>query len=235
MSFPLALTPQNNDAFFREVDENLRQDQMVGAARRWAPYVGGLVLLLLAALAAFLFWRNHRAQQAGLASEALNPSLARLESNLPLPDPAAIQTLADGSNKAYSAAARFALADAAVAKGDSAGAANILLALSGDSATPQPQRDFALIRATMLQYDKLPPNQVIDRLKGLAVQGNAWFPSAGEMTALAWLKRNRKDKAGPLFAAVAADPYTPGSIRGRAAQMATNLGQIVAPRASMPN
>jgi hypothetical protein len=228
----LALTPQNNDAFFREVDDNLRQDQMIGAARRWGPIIAGVILLLLVLLAGFLFWRDRQARQAGLASEALNPALARLESNLPPPDPAAIQKLAEGSNKAYSTAARFALADSATAKGDTAAAARMLLGVAGDSAVPQPQRDLALIRATLLQYDGLAPNQTIDRLKGLAIQGNPWFASAGELTALAWLKLNRKDKAGPLFAAIANDPSTPGSIRGRAAQMATNLGQTVAPRAA---
>src|SRR5689334_30499 len=68
----LALTPTDTEAFRREVDENLRRDQMAGLAKKWGTVIGALVIVLLIALAAFLWWRNHQAKQAGLASEALS-------------------------------------------------------------------------------------------------------------------------------------------------------------------
>lgn len=227
----MALTPQNSDAFLREVDDNLRQDRMVGAARRWGPIAGGVVLLLLALLAAVLFWRNHQVAQAGIAGETLSPALAALDAGRPITDQAALTRLAQDRVPAYQAAARFALAANVQAKGDPVAAAATLNAIATDSAIPQPERDLALIRAVSLQFDSLPPAQVIDRLKGLAISGTPWFPSAGELTALAWLKLGRKDKAGPLFGAIARDPNVPVSMRGRVAGMATNLGQTVAPAA----
>lgn len=62
----LALTPTENEAFLREVDENLRRDQMTGLAKKWGMVIGALVIVLLIALAAFLWWRNHHAEQAGV-------------------------------------------------------------------------------------------------------------------------------------------------------------------------
>ena len=44
--------------------------------------------------------------------------------------------------------------------------------------------DAALVRMTAIELDTLPPQAVVDRLKGLAVAGNPWFGSAGELTAI---------------------------------------------------
>ena len=90
-----------------------------------------------------------------------------------------------------------------------------------------------MIRATTMQFDTLPPAQVVARLKPLAVPGGAWFGSAGELTAAAHLKMNRRDLAAPLLALIAQDVNVPPTIRGRAASMATALGQSVAPNASV--
>jgi hypothetical protein len=76
------------------------------------------------------------------------------------------------------------------------------------------------------------PADVIARLDGLATPGNAWFGSAGELTAMAMLKLGRKDEAGRLFAAIAADANVPNTIRSRAVQIAGTLG--VDASASLP-
>ena len=61
---------------------------------------------------------------------------------------------------------------------------------------------------------------MVDRLKPLAVPGNPWFGSAGEMVAISYLNMNKSDLAGPLFAQLAKDETVPPTIRSRALQMA---------------
>jgi len=70
----------------------------------------------------------------------------------------------------------------------------------------------------------LPPQQIIDRLKPLATPGNPWFGSAGEMVGMAYLKQNKRNLAGPLFAAIAKDEDVPQTLRSRARQLAGLLG-----------
>ncbi len=89
---------------------------------------------------------------------------------------------------------------------------------------PGPLRDLALIRQTSLEFDSLKPQQVVDRLKPLAVEGAPWFGSAGELVAVAYMKMGKNDLAGPMFAAMAKDENVPQSIRSRARQMAGLLG-----------
>ena len=66
-------------------------------------------------------------------------------------------------------------------------------------------------------------------LKPLAVAGNPWFGSAGEMVALAHLKQNKPELAAPIFAAMAKDKTLPESLRSRSIQMAGALGVDAVP------
>jgi len=227
----LALTPQNNDAFFREVDEDVRRDRMIDFFQRYGKIVAGLVVLALVALAGWLWWKSHLVQQAGLDSEKLAPALANLEAgNSPSPvDAAALAEAAKSPRDGYRALGALALAGTAAMKGDIAGAASRYDALAADEGLSQPVRDVALLRSIAVQFDKLPPAQVIARLKPLVVPGNAFFGSAAEMTALAELKQGHTDVAAKLLATIARDKNAPASLRGRAAGLATTLGQTIEP------
>ena len=68
------------------------------------------------------------------------------------------------------------------------------------------------------------PDQVVARLQPLAKSGEPWFGSAGELTAMAYLKQGRKAEAGRLFVAIANDRQAPESARMRAVQIASTLG-----------
>ena len=225
----MALPPQNDDAFFRQVDEDLRRDRMIGFFTRWGRWLAAAIGLFLLALALGLWWRSHREAQAGLASEAMNQPLAAMEEGRAPGDVAGLAQVAQSPRDGYRAIARMTQAAAFLQQNKLAEAAGAYVAIANDSGLPQPVRDLALLRGTTLQFDSLPSATIVDRLKGLAVVGNPWFGSAAEVTALAWLKLGRKDRAGPLFAAIVRDPDAPASLRGRAAGMATSLGQVVAP------
>jgi len=96
--------------------------------------------------------------------------------------------------------------------------------LPADKGIPEPYRDLALLRATTLEFDKLKPEEVISRLEPITKPGNPWFGSAGELTAMAYIKQGHNDQAGRLFAAIAADKQVPDTIRSRAVQIAGTLG-----------
>jgi len=222
----LALTPTENEAFLREVDDNLRRDQMTNLAKKWGTVAAIVVGLLLIGLAAFLWWRNHQAEQAGKEGEQLVQVLGAAEVGNASPSDPRLAALAKSPRDGYRVLARLTQAGL-TAKDDPAAGAKAYQAIADDKDMPQAMRDLATIRAVGLQFDSLPPADVVARLKPLAVANNPWFGSAGEMTAMAYFKMNRKDLAGPLFAAVARDADAPAGLRGRAAGMATALGQDV--------
>lgn len=229
METGLAITPQNNDAFFREVDEELRRDRVERFVRRRGRIVLALVALGLLVLAALLYWQHRREQQAGLEGEQLTQAMSALGEREEARAAPLLAALARSPHGAYAALARLAQADAALEKNDMKAAVAGFKAVADDEDLPQPFRDLARIRQTTLEYDGLKPAEVVARMTPLATAGGPWFGSAGELVAAARLKMGERAAAAALFAALARDRTVPQTIRSRAGQMAGTLGVAVEP------
>ena len=212
-----------DEAFVREVDENLRRDQAEQFFKKNAPLIVGAVLLLLAAIAGFLYWQNRQAEAAARDSEALVAAMEALGNRQP-GAAARLDPLLDSSSEGIAAQAALTKAAALLMKGDKSGAIALYRTLAEDGDQAQPIRDLATVRLTALEFDSIEPAAVVARLEPLAKPDSAWFGSAGEMTGMALIKQNKNKEAGRLFAAIAANKTVPVSIRTRAVQIAGTLG-----------
>jgi hypothetical protein len=220
----LAQPPQANEAFLREVDDELRRDQALTLWRRYGRLAIAGVVLALAALAGFLWWQQHRIALAGEQGVEFGKALDDLGTNNLKGAQPRLEALAKDGNEGYAALARYTQADIALQKNDLKGAAAKLAEVARDEGAPAAMRDLALVRQTLAEYDSLQPQVVIDRLRPLVVKGGAFHGSAGEMTAIAHLRMGRRDLAGKLFGEIARDEAVPPSIRQRVVQMAGVLG-----------
>jgi len=218
----VAITPRDNEAFFREVEEGLRQDKFANFWKRYGIASIALFILLIGALGGYFWWRNHQAEQAGKLGAELSSALELTGDRKAAA--AKLDPLAKSDTPGYRAAALLAKANLAMDANDHAGAAALYRQVSADQDLDAAYRDLATLRLAALEYDKLPPQQVIDRLKPYAVAGNPWFGSAGEMTGMAYLKMNKPRDAARIFAAMAKDQKVPETIRNRASMMAGSLG-----------
>lgn len=220
----MAVTPRDTDeAFLREVDENVRRDQL---AKFWASYgrwlIAGVALFLIA-LGGFLWWQGEQKREAGKAGETLTQAMAKLE----VGDKAAVEqlkTLVDTGPGAYPALARMALATNALRAGDIKAATALFDAVAADAKAGEPLRDAALVQSVRLGFDTLPPATVIERLKPLSLPGNPYFAVAGEMTAIAQLKAGQTANARTMLTAIVRDANSPPSLKARAGTLALTLG-----------
>lgn len=221
----MALPPTNPDeAFLREVDEGVRREQLLNAWQRYGK-IGIVVLVLgLAALAGWLWWRDQAAVEAGVAGENFARATEQLDVGEGAKARPVLAQIASQGPAGYAPLAQMVLASDAVAGGDAPRAIKLLDAVAADPEVPQPLRDAALIKSVRLGFDTLAPAAVIARLQPLVVPGASWFAPAAEMTALAQIKAGRPDAAKPLLTAIVLDEANPPSQRGRAAQLALSLG-----------
>jgi hypothetical protein len=220
----LAIKPVENETFYREVDEELRRDQLKTTWERFGKWIIAAVILFLAAVAAFLYWQQRQQEQAGKTGEELTAIFDDVSAGKSKGAEPRLDAIARDGGPGYRAAALLTKGDLAVGQGNVPAAIAAFRQVAEDDDLPAPYRELALIRQTAVEFDKIDANIVIQRLKPLAVAGNPWFGSAGELVALAYLKQQKPQEAARIFAAMAKDETLPASIRSRSVQMAGALG-----------
>lgn len=220
----LAQPPDVAETFFKEVDENLRRDQLRDFFKAHGLWVIAGVVLFLAAAGGFIWWQEHRHENARLEVEQIATIYKDLGEGNFAKAPAQLDALSQSGSAGVRATALFTRAALAIQQNDTKLAISKYQAIATDKGLPAPYRDAALIRQTALEFDTIDPAQVISRLEPLAKPGNPWFGSAGEMTALALVKQGKNEQAGHLFASLANDKSVPDSIRNRSIQIAGSLG-----------
>lgn len=228
----MAQVPDSTDIFIREVDENLRRDRTEQLARRYGNWAIAAVLLILAAVGGYMYWSNRQLQQSSAQSEQLDRIFEDFRSGKQADVVSRLARLETAQSAPIRAAALFSEAAIALQSGDRATAIAKYRQAEDDKGLPQPYRDIALLRLTTLEFDSLKPDEVIARMQPLAKPGEPYFGSAGELTAMAYLKQGRKAQAGQLFARIAADTQVPDTMRSRAVEIASTLG--VDASASLP-
>lgn len=230
----MALRPVDNESFYREVDEELRRDQLKTYWERFGKLVIAGVLLVIAAIGGFIWWQNQKQVKAGERSEQLVAAFDDIAARRKAAAASKLDALAKSGSDGHRAAALLTKADLAVEARDLKGAAAIFKQIADDTDLAQPYRDLALVRMTAVEFDTLPPQAVVDRLKGLAVAGKPWFGSAGEMVAISYIRLNKPQQAAALFAGMAKDKNLPDTLRSRATQMAGSLGVDAVQEAADP-
>ncbi|HLO19259.1 MAG TPA: tetratricopeptide repeat protein [Sphingomicrobium sp.] len=220
----MAQPPDITETFVREVDENLRRDQIRDFFKDNGSYLVGLLILFLAASGGFIWFQQHRENTAQAHVEQIAQIYKDIGTGNTPKVPQQLDDLSQSSSKAVRATALFTRAAFALQQNNQKLAIATLKTIADDGSLPDSYRNAALIRQTALEFDQLQPQQVIARMQPLAKAGNPWFGSAGEMTALALVKQGKKKEAGELFAAIAKDKSVPQSLRDRSIQIAGSLG-----------
>lgn len=212
-------------ALMREVDDAVRQGDLENFGERYGKPLAALAVLLVATLAAYLlWWQPSQRAQAEARSETLVSALDNVEAgNLQSAYDALEGLAADGSDAAASNA-RLLRGGIAAQQGRTQDAVAIFDDLANDTSAPEELRNLALIRKVALGFDTMNKAAVIAALKPLAVSGEAFFGSAGELVAMAYLEQGQRNEAGALFAEIAKSEDVPESLRSRSRQMAGVLG-----------
>jgi hypothetical protein len=220
----LAQPPDINETFLREVDENLRRDQLRDFGKKYGGWLIGAVVLFLAASGGWIYWQHRQVQQAERQVEELAQIYRNIGTGTVKTEAPKLDALGNSGSEGVRTSALFASAAIALEQNDLKLATQKFREIAEDDSLPKPYRDLALIRQTALEFDRLKPEKVVSRLEPLAKPGQPWFGSAGELTAAALIKQGRKPEAGRLYAAMAKDNAVPDAIRARSVQIASSLG-----------
>lgn len=216
-------TGDQGEAFLREVDEELRRDQLANLWRRYGRWMLIAIGAFLIALAGYLYWAEKRKEAIDQQSDRLSRAVQFLDEGETDKGLKELQALSGEGSDGIKALARLAEASQFVRADEKEKAISAYEAIAADKSLAEPFRELASFRAVQLQYDSLKPEQVIEKLKPLAQDGTPWFGPAGELLAVAYLDSGQPQLARALFEAIAGSEQVPPSLRARASQMISML------------
>ena len=202
------------DNIFREVDEELRSDRMRNLWRRFAPYVIGAAVGVVAIVAVNEGWTWYHANNAAQSSDELYAAFDLADGG----DLAAAQAqldklIADGTGD-YPTLAEFRKAGLLAKDGSVDEAVAAYDALANDQSNAH-LRELALVLAGNLLVDSGSLADVESRVGSVAAEGSPLRNAARETLGLAQYKAGDLPAAQASFQSVIDDPMTQSSTRTR--------------------
>ena len=218
------------DNIFREVDEELRSDRMRALWRRFAPYVIGAAVGVVAIVAVNEGWAWYHSNNAAQSSDELYAAFSLIDGGDLEAAQAQLDTLiADGSGS-YPTLAEFRKAGVLAKDGKIEEAVAAYDNLANTQSNPR-LRELALVLGGMLMVDAGTLADVDSRVGSVAAEGSPLRNAAYEALGLAQYKAGDFTAAQSSFETVINDPMTQTSTRNR---MGYYLAQLAAQGVAAP-
>ena len=200
------------DTFIREVQDELRREQLTRIWERYGTYIIAAVVLLVAAVAGYKYLEYYRISTAEAAGASYRAAVVLNEQGKTDEAQKALEAIAGKSSSGYAALAGLRLAAAAANAGKTAEAVAAFDAVAKGSGGDELLRDHAALQAAMLRLDQADWTEMQNRLNDLTNDKNAWRFSARELLGLAAYKAGRTAEARTTFEQLLGDQGTPPSM-----------------------
>ena len=221
---------------FKEVDEDLRRDQIRKLWDQFGPYVIGVAVFIVVATAGFRGWEYWQEKQAQATGDRFLAALDLANQGKHEDAIAALKAIEANGSGRYPVLAGFRVASEMAATGDTKGALNEYDAIAARGDMSDSIKALARLRAGALLVDTLGLADLEKRLSDLAATGNVWRHNARELLGLTAWRTGDYDAARKYFDEIDNDQEAPADLRQRAQVMlsliAARIGEPPAPAKS---
>ena len=199
---------------FDEVDEEVRREQFKKLWDRYGNLIVALAVLIVAAVAGwrgYNYWQDKKAAEAG--AQFVAAALLAEQGKHDEAEKAFARVATEGT-AGYRVLSRLREA-AELSVSDPKAAVALYDDIAANSATRQPLKDFAAVRAAMLLVDSAPLADMTRRLEPISGAGAPFRHSARELLAFAAWKAGDTTAMRKWTALIRADQDTPSGVRQR--------------------
>jgi hypothetical protein len=207
---------------FREIDEELRRDNLLKLWARYGRYIIAAAAVALVVAGGIVAWREHQLTERRAQSSRYAGALTLARDGKGADATKVFATIAQEGG-GYAVLASFEEAALLAKSGDRSAAIADYDRIAATGDLDPGLRGLALLLSVMQSLPEAEARQTIERLAPLTESGNPWRPTAIELTALARLKSGDRGGALELYKGLADDLAAPASLRARAAEMAAAL------------
>jgi len=203
------------DSLLREVEEEIRREQMAKLWQRYSGVVIAVVVLIPLAVMGYQFLEHRRIaaeQTAGAdytAAETLSDNKKKDEAE------AAYKKLADAGPSGYGSLAKLQLAAAEAKDGKTAEAVATYDSLAKDSGSDNLLKNFAQLQAASLRMADADYAEIQNRLTPLASDDAPFSKSAHELLGVAAYKAGKFDEARKHLEPLLIDPNVSEALQER--------------------
>lgn len=206
----------SDDSFFREVDEELRQDKVRAVWTRFGTWLVGGVVAVVAVTAAYVAWEHYQTNRANAAGDRFATAVKLADDGKSDAAVEALNGVIEEGVGAYPALAQMAIGGIEAKAGHPKEAVAAYDKVSDEADAPKGLRDMASIRAGYVLVDSGSLDEVRQRVERLSGDSEPLRFPAREAIALAAWKAGDAKTAKPLLDQLVTDPGTPRDISGRA-------------------
>ena len=212
---------------FREVDEEIRQEQIITFLKRHGRTIVAVVVTAIVGLAGYNYWQAQVRGEREAESERFEAAAGLMADGEVAEATQGFSEIEDDTGRqGYGMLAGFRKADALAQSGDLDGAVAAYDTIATDSNVEGFYRDLARISAANLMVDTAAPEEIDERMLPLSGEDSNHRLSALELRAAAHFRAGNIETAQGLFKQISEEAPVTSGARLRAAQMLEILGPL---------
>lgn len=205
----------DRDSLLREVDEELRREQMEKLWQRYNGVILAGAALIVAGVAGYKYLEARRMSAAESAGAAFNAAVKLADESKTDDAIKAFEDIAKSGPRGYASLAKLHVAGALAKAGKQAEAVTAYESLANDGSADQLLKNFAQLQAASLRMAEADFTEMQNRLNSLTGDQSPFKVSARELLGFAAFKAGKNDEARKLLEPLLIDPAASQGIQDR--------------------
>lgn len=211
------------DDFIQEIKEDVRKEQLLQLWNRYGNYIIGALLLLIASVAGYEFWKSWSEKQKLSYATQYEKALDLIQQNDFAAAEKQLADLKQHGSKGYQVMAAFELLKLKQKKGQSI--LEDLTQLSKDKSLPPLYREMAEFYMMHEKVHTGDPKAALDELTTLMTPKHAFYANLLELKGLLYMRLNNVQSAETTFQELIQTEGAPQQLKVRALALLEELGQ----------
>jgi hypothetical protein len=213
------------DLMSREIDEELRREQLLKLWDKYGTFILAGVVLLVVGVGGWKYYEGRMLQANQAASTQYLVALTEFNAKRSSDAQRTLEDLVPNAPPGYAVLARLRLAANNATEGNTLDAVAGYDRIARDESVDPILQDFARLQIAMLKFDTITFPELRNQLSPLANDRSPWRYSARELLGMGAAKAGFPDEARSHFQRLASDRQAPAGFAERARMMVALLDE----------
>lgn len=218
------VNPEYTDAFIREVDEDVKNDNLKVLWKKYGALIVSFVIIAVSAAVCFdqiKIWKMHQNQAR---TEAY--MTAAQEQSSPEKTIAALKKIEQSSNGIFGDFARLQIANILLEQGKTQEALTQLQAIIGDKQVNSEVKNIALIKFATYKVDEMEQKEFAQLLQPIFEENSSWVPMANDLLAMSAIKAGDMETAKRLYKQILQTNELPEGFKTEIQEMLSSISDM---------